>query len=221
MSSPLDFGNNDADDAADLERELPEAPTHKPIAVKEDDMKKLIGLTNCARGEARSALYKNDHNVSFALIDIASAKEHASFSSTPSKKPSAAGSSKTTTPAKSSSAKKRPCEMTPEEHKAYRRPMNREYQRRCRARKKERQRILEERLERASAIMSPAQKKQMMLGEYTDVAQTTASSVEGMVEVAKKLANLNEDVFATLDDEEAQGVAYDSESDANNDNVTP
>ena len=213
---PLDFNNNDEDDAADLERHLPPAPTQKPIAVNEVDMKKLIGLTNCTPGEARSALVKNDHNVSLALLDIASAKEHASFS-TPSKKPSAAGSSKPTPAAKSSSAKKRPCEMTPEEHRAHRRQMNREYQRRHRTKKKERQRILEERLERASAIMSPAQKKQMMLGEYTDVAQTTASSVEGMVEVAKKLANLNEDVFATLDDEETQGVvAYDSESDANN-----
>ena len=64
--------------------------------------------------------------------------------------------------------------------------------------------------DKASAIMSPAQKKQMMLGEYTDVARTTASSVEGMVEVAKKLANLTKDYFATLDDrdEEAQDYMY-------------
>ena len=210
-------GGHDANSLADLKSKLPVAPTHKPIAVNEDDVKKLIGLTRCTRGEARSALCKNDNNVSFALIDIGSAKKQASFS-TPSKKPSAVGLSEKTTPAKSSSAKKRPCEMTPEEHKAYRRPFNRESQRRCRAKKRERQRILEGKLERASAIMSPAQKKQMMLGEYTDVARTTASSVEGMVEVAKKLANLNEDAFATLDDEETQGVAYDSESDANNDN---
>jgi len=204
-------GGHDANSLADLERRLPPAPTHKPIAVNEDDVKKLIGLTKCTRGEALSALCKNDNNVSFALIDIGSAKKQASFS-TPSKKPSSAGSSNPTTPAKSSSAQKRPCDMNNEEFREYRRPFERKSKKKSRAKAKERRRALEEKLERASAIMSPAQKKQMMLGEYTDVAQTTASSVEGMVEVAKKLANLNEDAFATLDDEETQGVAYDSES---------
>ena len=211
-------GGHDANSLADFERRLPPAPTHKPIAVNEDDVKKLIGLTQCKRGEARSALCKNDHNVSFALIDIGSAKEHASFS-TPSKKPSAAGSSNPTTPAKSSCAQKRPCDMNKEELREHRRSIERKSKKKSRAKAKERRRALEEKLEaaqkdleRASAIMSPAQKKQMMLGEYTDVARTTASSVEGMVEVAKKLANLNEDTFDTLDDEETQGVAYDSES---------
>ena len=211
-------GGHDANSLADFERRLPPAPTHKPIAVNEDDVKKLIGLTKCTRGEARSALCKNDHNVSFALIDIGSAKEHASFS-TPSKKPSAAGSSNPTTPAKSSCAQKRPCDMNKEELREHRRSIERKSKKKSRAKAKERRRALEEKLEaaqkdlkRATAIMSPAQKKQMMLREYTDVAQ-------GMVEVAKKLANLNEDAFATLDDEETQGVAYDSESDAsNNDN---
>lgn len=211
-------GGHDANSLADFERRLPPAPTHKPIAVNEDDVKKLIGLTQCKRGEARSALCKNDHNVSLALIDIGSAKKQASFS-TPSKKPLAAGSSNPTTPAKSSSAQKRPCDMNNEEFREYRRSIERKSKKKSRAKAKERRRSLEEKLEaaqkdleRASAIMSPAQKKQMMLGEYTDVARTTASSVEGMVEVAKKLANLNEDTFDTLDDEETQGVAYDSES---------
>lgn len=58
--------------------------------------------------------------------------------------------------------------MTPEEHKAHRRPINRESQRRYRKRNKERQRRLEE-LEGGSAIMSPSQRKEAMLGKYADI----------------------------------------------------
>jgi len=222
MSRPLDFNNKDTNGLTDLERQLPMAPTHKPAAMNEDDVKKLILLTNCARGEALSALLRNDHNLSFALIDIASAEEKspsptngneagagplplAGFS-TPSKKPSAAGSSNRTTQAKSSSAKKRPSDMNKEEFRAHRRGIERESKMRCRAREKEQRRILEGRLERAFAVMSPSQRKEAMVGDLSVVVRETNSSVDGMVHLTTTLANLTQDTFATLDDDEAMSL---------------
>ena len=100
-----------------------------------------------------------------------------------SKKPSAGESSKKKAPVVDkgkSSAKKKPSQMSKEEYRAHRRPIESASKRRCRAREKER-------LKTAEAIIgkSPSQRKERMLGEYTAI-------VGG-------LGDLTKDTFATVE----------------------